>query len=260
MAIFRHAVEGIGTGYTDVSIIGFPPGGAVEPTLVSGHLPAHEGEAAADERVGAALGQRLTLAARTLTVVGLVRGLSFYGGTPGLLLTLADAQDVAYDGSPLASAIVVSGRPGTLASGLTTTTPQQVRDDLRRPLEVVTGALGVLRTLLWVATAGIIALLAYLAALDRERDLVVFKALGVGTGRLIAGVLLDGMLTALLGAAAAIGLGAVLLPWFPLPVTLSGGEALGLLAVSLVAGALAAVVGLGRVLRADPARAFAAID
>jgi len=260
VAIFRHAVEGIRDGFTDVSVIAYGAGDVVDPVVADGRAPAATGETAVDERTGARLGEEITLSGEPFTVVGIMRGFTMYGGTPGILLTLEDAQRIAYRGEPLASAIVVVGGPVDAPTGLATQTPQQIGDDLRRPLAVVTGSLGVLQLLLWVVAAAIVGLLAYLSSLDRQRDVTVFKALGVSSGRLVAGVLAEGAVTAVLGATVGLVIGIVLVPLFPIDVAVSPAQAVALLALALVVGMLAGSLGIRRVLRADPARAFAALD
>ena len=259
VAIFRHAVEGIDEGFTDVSVVAYEPGGAVRPVISEGRATAASGETVVDERTGARIGQEITLAGESLTVVGTVTGFTMYGGTPGILITLEDAQRIAYGGEPMASAIVVTGTPDEVPEGLALQTPTQVGDDLRRPLAVVTGALGVLQVLLWIVAAAIVGLLAYLSSLDRQRDVTVFKALGVSSARLVAGVLAEGVIVAVLGAAVAIFLGVVLVPLFPIDVVVSPAQAAVLLGLAIVVGMLAGAIGIRRVLRADPARAFASL-
>lgn len=259
IAIFRHAIEGVGDGFTDVAIIAYEPGGIVAPSVDEGRAPMVAGEAVADARTGAHLDDTIRLAGRSLTVVGVTHDFTMYGGTAVILLTLDDAQRIAYGGDALASAIVVTGELDDVPAGLAAHTPAQIGDDLRRPLAVVTGALGVLQVLLWTVAAAIIGLLAYLSGLDRQRDVTVFKALGVSSGRLIAGVLAEGVVTAMLGATAGLVLGVTLVPLFPIEVVVSPAQAAVLLALAVAVGMLAGSIGIRRVLRADPARAFAVL-
>jgi len=259
VAIFRHAVEGIGEGFTDVSVVAYEPDGVVRPVLDEGREAIEPGETVVDERTGAQIGQEITLAGEPLTVVGVVHGFSMYGGTPGILLMIEDAQRIAYGGEQLASAVVVDGTADDVPAGLSIQTPAQVGEDLRRPLAVVTGALGVLQLLLWIVAAAIVGLLAYLSSLDRQRDVTVFKALGVSSGRLVAGVLVEGVIVAVLGASVGLILGIVLVPLFPIDVVVSPAQAAVLLVLAIVVGMLAGSIGIRRVLRADPARAFAAL-
>ena len=133
VAIFRHVVEGAGPTYTDVNVIAYAPGGVVVPHTVDGRAPQAIGEAAVDVHLGVDVGETIDLAGRQLEVVGNVRGLTYNGGTPTVLMTLEEGQLIAYDGRDLASAFVVRGVAKTLPDGLTTMTPTAVRDDLRRP-------------------------------------------------------------------------------------------------------------------------------
>ncbi len=88
VAIFRHAIQGRGDGLTDVNVIAYAPNGVVVPHIEQGRSPTAPGEAAVDVQLGAALGDVITLAGRQLVVVGEVRGLTYNGGTPTVLITL----------------------------------------------------------------------------------------------------------------------------------------------------------------------------
>jgi putative ABC transport system permease protein len=257
VAIFRHVVRGAGPGYSDVNVIAYPPGGVVVPRPVEGRGPTGPGEVSVDRSLHVAIGATLRLAGRPLQVVGEVNGLTYNGGTPTILLTLSEAQDVAFGGQPLASAIVVRGAPRGLTGGLRIMTPTEVRDDLRRPLSVATSTLGLLAVLLWVVAAGIVGFVCYLSGLDRSRDLAVFKAVGVTTARLVASVLVEGVLMSLAAAAVAFALSSAFLPVFPLDTALTGAACLRLLAVALVIGLAASAASVRQAVRVDPATAFA---
>ena len=210
-----------------------------------------------DERLAVPIGARLHLAGHALRVVGLVRGLTYNGGTPTVLVTLADGQDIAFDDGGLASAIVVRGVPESLPKGLAAMTPTQVRDDLRRPLSVATNALALVAGLLWVVAAGIVGMLAYLSGLDRRRDLAVFKAVGVSTRKLLAGLVLQGMVVTTAAALLAIGLAWALAPAFPVAISLGLSDALRLLGVALLVGVTASAASVRGAVRVDPVEAFA---
>ena len=257
VAIFRHVITGAADGYRDVNVIAYGSGGVVEPPLVKGRAPAAPGETAVDETLGVPIGARLRLAGHDLRVVGLVGGLTYNGGTPTVLVTLADGQDIAFDAGSLASAIVVRGVPESLPHGLVAMTPMQVRDDLRRPLSVATNALALVSGLLWVVAAGIVGMLAYLSGLDRRRDLAVYKAVGVSTTRLLAGLVLQGMVVTATAALLALGLAWALAPAFPVEITLGAGEALRLVGIALLVGGLASAASVRGAVRVDPVEAFA---
>ena len=252
VAIFRHSVEGVGPAYTDVNVIAYAPNGVVVPRVVTGRAPLNVGEAVVDVQLGVDVGHVMTLAGRRLDVVGTVRGLTYNGGTPTVLITLREGQQIAYDGRDLASALVVRGIPRSVPPGLATMAPTEVRDDLRRPLSVATTALGLIAAMLWVVTAAIVGMLAFLSGLDRHRDFAVFKAHGVTTRRLVASLLLEGGFVSLLAGGLALLLAHLLLPLFPLEIELSAGDGLRLVGLSLLVGLAAStlsvrgVVAIGR--------------
>lgn len=257
VAIFRHVVRGVEEGFTDVNVIGYEPGGIVVPRPATGRAPERVGETLVDSHLDVQIGTPLRLAGRTLRVVGTVDGLTYNGGTPTVVVTLEEAQAVAFDGRPLASALVVRGGLSELVPGLNEMTSVQVRDDLRRPLSVATSALGLVAGLLWLVAAGIVAMLAYLSGLDRYRDFAVFKALGATTNKLVMGVVLQGAVVGLLASAVAVTLAFGLAPLFPVDISLTLADALGLVVVALIVGVVAGVVSVRGPVRVDPAEAFA---
>ena len=257
VAIFRHVVEGAGTTYTDVNVIAYEPNGVVEPDLVEGRAPERIGEAAVDIRLGVEVGDTVEIAGRELEVVGMVSGLTYNGGTPTVLITLEEGQLIAYDGRDLASAFVVLGEPGTVPDGLTAMTPTEVRDDLRRPLAIATSAIGLVTGLLWLVAAGIVGMLAFLSGLDRHRDYAVYKAHGVGTGRLLASLLLEGALVSLLAGGLALLIAYALVPLFPVTIGLSSADCIQLLGLALLVGIGASALSVRGVVKVDPALAFA---
>ena len=256
VAIFRHVVRGAASGYTDVNVIAYPPGSIVRARTIAGREPRTADEVAADEQLHVPIGRVLTLAGRRLTVVGIVHGLTYNGGTPTVLVTLTPGQQIAFGGQPLASALIMRGEPEDVPDGLRMMTPTQVRDDLRRPLSVATGTIGVLSILLWVVAAGIVGFICYLSGLDRMRDLAVFKAIGVTTRRLVSGVVVEGLLVSVLAAAVAVTLALLFVPVFPLAVEVTVASCLQLLVVALVIGLLASGASVRQAVRVDPALAF----
>ena len=173
------------------------------------------------------------------------------------MVTLRQAQLVAFDGRPLANALVVSGALREPIPGLDAMTSRQVRDDLRRPLSVATSAIGLVALLLWLVAAGIVAMMAYLSGLDRYRDFAVFKALGATTRRLLLGVALQGAIVGLLASSAAVILAFALAPLFPVDIDLTASDAVDLVALALLVGLLAGLLSVRGPVMVDPAEAFA---
>jgi putative ABC transport system permease protein len=101
----------------DVNVIGARPGGLGMPPLAGGRAISGPGEVVADTALGLRPGDRIELSGRQLQVVGLADQVTYYFGTPTLFLALQDAQRVAFDGQPMAMAIVTEGVPRTAPPG-----------------------------------------------------------------------------------------------------------------------------------------------
>ena len=98
--------------------------------------------------------------------------------------------------------------------------------------------------------------LIYLSALERTRDFAVFKAVGVTTRSVLAGLALQAVVVAVvaavLGAVLSLGLG----PLFPIPVVVPTSAFVLLPVIAVVIGLLASVAGMRRAVTVDPALAF----
>src|SRR5260370_37836012 len=73
-------------------------------------------------------------------------------------------------------------------------------------------------TLLWIVAVLIVGSLVYLSALERLRDFAVFKAIGVPTRSILAGLALQAVVVAPVAAAVGGLPSAVLAPGFPVMV------------------------------------------
>jgi putative ABC transport system permease protein len=211
----------------------------------------------ADEALGLDVGDSFTIAGRTMRVVGETRDRTFFGGIPILFMTLADAQRIAFDGRPLASTIAIAGRPPAgLPPGLAVLGNDAVREDLVRPLEGPTAAIDLLRVLMWVVAAVILGAVVYLSALERVREFAVLKATGAASRTLAGSLAIEALIASVLACAIGAGVATALQSSFPMPVTISAGAYLGLLAVAAAVGVVASLAALRRAVAVDPALAF----
>ena len=125
-----------------------------------------------------------------------------------------------------------------------------------RPLQVAASAITIVAVLLWVVAVLIVGSVVYLSALERIRDFAVFKAIGVRTRSVLAGLALQALVVALLAAGLGVILTQVLAPLFPMIVEVPVMAYLVLPAIALSIGLLASVAGLRRAVAVDPALAF----
>jgi putative ABC transport system permease protein len=210
-----------------------------------------------DTTLGYRLGQRFAINDRPFLVVGIGRHLTMNGGTPNAYVALSDVQQLLLRGAPMATAILVGGRPESVPPGFRVMSQSQVRDDIVRLNVRVLKAMDTLRGLLWAVTAGIIGTLVYLSALERTRDFAVFKATGASSASLFGGLALQAALIAGAAAILSVGLAHLLVPLFPVPIIVSNRAVALLPVVAIGIGLLASALSLRRAVAVDPALAFA---
>lgn len=256
VALFRH-VATEGSIEHVVNVIAFDAGGLmVKPPIVAGRPVAGQGEAVADERAGVDVGQTVRVGGVPLEIVGHTRDLTYFAGTPALLMTIEDGRRIAFNGEPLATAIITLGVPQGPVEGLKVMDAGAVIADLRRPTAGATTTIAVLAVLLSAVAAGILGLMTYLSGLDRMMDFAVFKAIGVRSGRLLVGLVLQVLLLALTAALLAGAAAWLIAPAFPIGVNLSSGTYLGLFAGALGISLLVSLVSVRQATSVDPALAF----
>jgi putative ABC transport system permease protein len=255
IVLFRHTARQ-GTSDHAVNVIGAAPHGLVRPQVVEGRAIRRSSEAVVDRMTGIGLGDRITVAATSLRVVGRTDGLSYFAGTPVIVVSLGDARRLAYGGAPLATAIITRGIPRSAVAGLKTMDAEAVKKDLGKPVAGATTTIAILAVILAIIAAGIIGLMTYLSGLDRLVDFAVFKAIGVRTSKLLTGLVLQVLLLAVLSAGIASVVAIVLAPTFPLAVDLSVLTFVALLALAVVVGLLVSIVNVRQATAVDPALAF----
>lgn len=241
---------------TEALVVGYAVGGVVAPPTVEGRLPEGPGEVVVDESTGAGVGEEVLLGEAPLTVVGLTEDTTVLAGLPGVFLEIGEAQSAVFGGAPAVSAIVSDVEPGPLPAELQVLTGDDVAADALGPLENAVSSIDLIRVLLWVVAAIIIGAVVYLSSLERTRDFAVLKAVG-GTNRQLAASLgIQAVVVAVLAVALAAGLQALIVPVFPLKVRVPASALWQLPLLAVAVAGVAALAGMRRVRRTDPAAAF----
>jgi putative ABC transport system permease protein len=109
-----------------------------------------------------------------------------------------------------------------------------------------------------VVAAIIVGSVVYLSALERQRDFAVLKAVGVSNRTLLSSLALQAVLIALLSVAIAAVVQMFVAPVFPLRVRVPARAFWQLPLLAVVMALVAGIAGMRRVVRSDPALAFAA--
>jgi putative ABC transport system permease protein len=242
----------------DVNVFGAPPGALALPRVTEGRAPRGAGEIAISTALpGYGVGDAVVLAGHRLRVVGEVADSTSLAGVPNVFLTLRDAQRVAFDGQPVASAIAVAGTVrGPLPAGLKLIDNAAAREDLLRALEQARKSIYLTAVLSWVVAAMIIGSVIYLSVTERLRDFAVFKAIGVSTRSIVAGLSFEALIVSAGAAIVGAAIAAVLGPNLSLPVSISWRAYMLLPVIALVVGLGASLIGVRKAVGVDPATAF----
>ncbi len=239
-----------------MNLFGAPTAGPGMPVMTEGSPPETPDQVAVSSTLGRSVGDDLEIGSHTLEVVGIVENSTVLAKQPNLFLTVAGAQRMVYGAQPVISSIGIRGEPTRVPEGFRVVDRQSAIDDMMRPLKVAVDAITVMARLLWVVAALIVGSMIYMSALERTRDFAVFKAVGVGSRSVLAGLALQAVIVATISAVVGALLSLVLAPLFPMRVDIPDGAFLLLPVVAVGIGLLASVAGLRRAVTVDPALAF----
>jgi putative ABC transport system permease protein len=255
MLVARATIGGH-SSLKDVNLLGYEPGGIGAPDITEGRAARGAGEVVVDSQLDVGVGDTVEVSGRRERVVGATDDLRYNFGVNTVFMPMAAAQDLAFSGQPLASAVVVQGRPEGELDGLRVLTDAQVANDLRRPAKSGKSTIDIVSYLLWIVAAGIIASIVYLTALERTRDYAVLKATGTSNATLFGALLLQSVVLSLAAALVAVALAALLAPLFPFRMAIDASSYVLLAVLAVVVGTLASLAGLRRAVGVDPALAF----
>jgi putative ABC transport system permease protein len=246
----------VGDATRNVDIFGAPERGPGMPVMSEGRPPATPDEVAASTRLGRRIGDDVEIASRRLHIVGLVENSTALANLPNVFLTTPGAQQLVYGGQPLVASIGIRGTLGQVPNGYQVIDRAGAIADLLRPLKVAVNSITIVAIMLWIVAALIVGSVIYLSALERLRDFAVFKAIGVPTGSILAGLALQAIVVALCAALVGAGLSGLLGPLFPMQVIVPVQAFIALPVIAVVIGLIASAAGLRRAVSVDPALAF----
>ncbi len=245
-----------GTSRRNVTAFGAPEHGPGMPRISEGRAPSMPDEVAASSTLGRHVGDELQVGAYTLRVVGIVPNSTAMAKIPNVFLTTEGVQRLAYNGQPVVSSIAIEGAPRQLPDGYQVVDRAVGLSDMLRPLKVAWSSLTIVAGLLWIVAVLIVGSVVYLSALERLRDFAVFKAIGVPTRSILAGLALQAVVVTLLAAVLGVMFSVLLGPVFPMLVVVPAYAYVALSAVAIVIGLLASLAGFRRAVAVDPALAF----
>ena len=254
--VYAGGTVTLGDATRNADLFGAPEGGPGMPAVTEGRAPSTPDEVAVSSTLGRGIGDDVEIASRRLRIVGIVENSTALANLPNVFLTTAGAQQLVYGGEPLVASIGIRGTPAQLPAGYRGIDRTGAIDDLLRPLKVAVNSITIVAVLLWVVAALVVGSVIYLSALERLRDFAVFKAIGVPTRNIAAGLAMQSVVVALLAALVGAGLSMLLGPLFPMQVIVPVEAFIALPVIAVIIGLIASATGLHRAVSVDPAVAF----
>ncbi|MBU3705055.1 MAG: FtsX-like permease family protein [Mycobacterium sp.] len=254
--VYGSATMRDGGSARSANIFGAPTRGPGMPALAQGRPPSEPHEAAVSSTMRRSIGTTVEIGSRNLQIVGIVDDSTALAGQPNVFLTVSGAQKLLFSGQALISSIGLRGEPVRAPSGYLLVTRDGAVDDLLRALSGARQAMTLMAGLLWVVAALIVGSMIYMSALERTRDFAVFKAVGVPTRSILAGLGMQAVIVAVLAALLGGVLSVLLGPLFPMRVDIPRLAFVLLPVVAVTIGVLASLAGLRRAVVVDPALAF----
>ncbi|MGY4651667.1 putative ABC transport system permease protein [Mycobacterium sp. URHB0021] len=240
----------------NADLFGAPERGPGMPPVSQGRAASTPDEVAASSTLGRQVGDEVEIASRTLRVVGIVENSTALANLPNVFLTTEGAQQLVYGGEPLVASIGIRGTLDQVPAGYETIDRAGAIADLLRPLKVAVNSITIVAVMLWIVAALVVGSVIYLSALERLRDFAVFKAIGVPTRNIAAGLALQAVVVALLAALVGAVLSMALGPLFPMQVIVPVQAYVALPVIAVLIGLIASATGLHRAVSVDPALAF----
>jgi putative ABC transport system permease protein len=239
----------------DLNLVGHVIGGMGSPRIAEGRDVRSRGEVVLSAGSSGSVGEDAVIGGKKFRIVGRTDGGRYTFGTPTAFISLRDAQQMVFNGLPLATAVAVRGHV-TAPPGTRSVDNGAVEFDLNRPLKSGFNSIAVMAVLMWVIAAGIIGLIIYLSAIERTRDFAIFKATGAPNRVIVGGLMLQAVLVALVAAVLALGVSLVVAKGMPVQTSLSVSAAIQLAVIAVVVGVLASLAAVRRAITTDPAAAF----
>lgn len=240
-----------------LNLLGVAPGGIGNPTPAGGSRLADDDDGiVVDSSTGLTVGRVATLDGSRFKVIGVVHGITYFAGQPVVFMAIGTADRLVADGQPVASALLVDGIPARSVPGFTVMTPDQVMNDLRRPIAQAIQTIKLIEVLLWLVAAGIIGAIVYLSAVERRVDFAVQKALGTPNWQIFVGLVVQAVAMSVGAAVISFAIEAAVAPTSAMAVRLSGADYAAVPILAVVVGVVASLIPTRSAAKVDPALAF----
>ncbi|AKF25049.1 ABC transporter permease [Sulfurovum lithotrophicum] len=269
--------------------VGYDPFGTINPInperIIEGHpLGKDHYEIVVTDKTGFKLGDRIHLVRNDYTVVGVTHGTVSSGGDPLVYVSLKDAQDLQFSytnnrirsdrarGYKNRDAFMVNTIVGRVKPGYDVNT---VAREIRRfkhnsvytaaeqktiltknLVERASKQIGMFTAILVVVSTIIIALIIYTMTLEKMKEISIMKLIGIPNSLVIKMIAQETLLLGFLAFIFGNIFSHLIYSKFPKRVVLEIPDAWTLFIIVIIASILASLVGIRKVIKADPAAAI----
>ena len=276
-------------GEVRVFAVGFNPFTDINPInpdkIIAGHgLKRSHYEMVVTDKTGFKLHDKIKLGRDVYHVVGVTHGTVSSGGDPLVYISLKDAQELQFlysnarirndrargingVNSHMINAVVARVKEGydvnKVAQDIrrfkhkSVYTAEQEKVILTQNLiKTASKQIGMFTVILVVVSTIIIALIIYTMTLEKMKELAIMKLIGIPNSLIIKMIVQETVLMGVLAFIAGNIFAHLIYSKFPKRVVLETPDALGLFIVVIFASILASLVGVKKVISADPAEAI----
>ncbi len=272
-----------------VFAVGFDPYGDINPInpdrLIDGRgLKRSHYEMVVTDKTGFKVGDKISLGRDIYRVVGVTHGTVSSGGDPLVYISLKDAQELQFLysnarirndrkrgiktlNSHMINAVIAKVKNGydvdEVANSIRRwkhnsvyTAKEEKKILTQNLIKTAAKQIGMFTVILVVVSTIIIALIIYTMTLEKMKEISIMKLIGLPNSMIIKMIVQETMLMGILAFFAANIFAHLIYSKFPKRVVLETPDAFGLFIVVILASILASLVGVKKVISADPREAI----
>ena len=274
-----------------VVAVGFNPFGSFNPInpqrIIKGRgLERTHYEIVVSDNIGFAMGEEIPIGRNSYKVVGITHGTVSSGGDPLVYISLKDAQELQFSYSnerirndrargikdstgsmPMVNTVVAIIRAGynidEVAQSIRESkhksvyTKEEQKDILTKNLiERASKQIGLFTAILIIVSTIIIALIIYTMTLEKMKEISIMKLIGIPNSMIMKMIVQETILLGFLAFISGNIFSHMIYSKFPKRVVLEISDAWMLFIVIIIASVLSSLVGIKKVIHADPAAAI----
>ncbi|WP_434581502.1 ABC transporter permease [Sulfurimonas sp. NW15] len=276
-------------GAVRVFAVGFDPFGDINPVnpkrLLSGRgLLRNHYEMVVTDKTGFALGDTIHLGRDIYHVVGVTHGTVSSGGDPLVYISLKDAQQLQFlysnarirndrargifgVNSHMVNAVIATKKDGYDADAVAKnirkwkhkavfTAAEEKTILTKNLIKMASKQIGMFTVILVIVSTIIIALIIYTMTLEKMKEIAIMKLIGIPNSMIIKMIVQETLIMGVLAFISGNIFAHLIYTKFPKRVVLETPDAFALFIVVVIASILASLIGVKKVISADPAQAI----